>query len=109
MYLGRIVETGEASRVLNAPLHPYTQALVSAIPSHVPKAKRDTVILKGDLPSPEHIPSGCRFHPRCPSAMEICRREHPAIIIEPGGTSVECHLYGTAAEPAVVASPRLLA
>jgi oligopeptide/dipeptide ABC transporter ATP-binding protein len=109
MYLGRIVETGEASRVLNAPLHPYTQALVSAIPSLVPKAKRDTVILKGDLPSPESIPAGCRFHPRCPRVMDICRREHPAVIIEPGGTSVECHLYGTAAEPAAVASPRLLA
>ena len=89
----RIVEEGEASRVLNAPLHPYTQALIAAIPSADPAARRNSFVLKGDLPSPDNIPEGCRFHPRCPKVMEICRREHPVVTYHPGGVSVECHLY----------------
>jgi oligopeptide/dipeptide ABC transporter ATP-binding protein len=92
MYLGRIVEEGEASQVFGAPLHPYTQALVSAIPSADPQTRRPPVILKGDLPAPESIPPGCRFHPRCPKAMEICRTSAPPLRVL-SETRVECHLY----------------
>ena len=93
MYLGRIVEEGEATRVLNSPLHPYTEALISAIPSLDPALSRNPVILTGDLPSPDNIPQGCRFHPRCPKTMDVCRNTPPAITRGPGGVSVECHLY----------------
>ena len=92
MYLGRIVEEGDARRVFTAPLHPYTQALVSAIPSADPLAKRNPMILKGDLPSPDNIPQGCRFHPRCPMVMDICRSAAP-VMQQKSGTAVECHLY----------------
>jgi len=93
MYLGRIVEEGEAARVLNSPLHPYTEALIAAIPSLDPVPRRKPVILMGDLPSPDDIPQGCRFHPRCPKAMDVCRNVPPAITRRPGDASVECHLY----------------
>jgi oligopeptide transport system ATP-binding protein len=93
MYLGRIVEEGEASSVLNSSLHPYTQALVAAIPSMDPAAKRSPLIVRGDLPSPDNVPPGCRFHPRCPKVMEICRTKFPAVTHHGGGAMVECHLY----------------
>jgi len=92
MYLGKIVEIGEAETVAKAPKHPYTQALFSAaLPSH-PDEKREEVVVTGEVPSPLAPPSGCRFHPRCPHAMARCVSEEPALLPETGRL-VACHLY----------------
>jgi oligopeptide/dipeptide ABC transporter ATP-binding protein len=92
MYLGRIVEIGDAATLAATPKHPYTQALFSAaLPSH-PDEKREEIILAGEVPSPLAPPAGCRFHPRCPHAMERCSREEPALLRE-AGRLVACHLY----------------
>ena len=92
MYLGRVVEYGSAERVFGSPLHPYTQALVSAVPEIDPGKKRLRIVLAGDPPNPENIPPGCPFHPRCPSAMASCRETRPALKpVE--GRAVACHLY----------------
>lgn len=78
MYLGKMVELTERSELFLTPMHPYTQALMSAIPVPDPKLRRERIILKGDVPSPLHPPSGCRFHPRCRMAMDICKQEEPS-------------------------------
>jgi len=92
MYLGRIVETGEAHALARAPKHPYTKALFSAsLPSH-PDERRDEIILSGEVPSPLRPPSGCRFHPRCLRAMPRCADEEPKLH-DVGGSLVACHLY----------------
>lgn len=91
MYLGEIVETTDADTIYHRPLHPYTRALISAIPSPVPGKKVDRIILKGDVPSPIHPPSGCRFNPRCPYAVERCRVERP-LLRSFNGHQVACHL-----------------
>ena len=92
MYLGRIVESGDAKEVCRVPKHPYTQALISAIPQLDPEAKRQRILLSGDVPSPIHPPGGCPFHPRCPVAEARCREELPALReIEPGHQAA-CHL-----------------
>jgi oligopeptide/dipeptide ABC transporter ATP-binding protein len=91
MYLGRIVEEGTATQVLRQPRHPYTEALVSAVPG---AKKGPRIVLKGDPPSPEAVPAGCRFHPRCPKVMDICRHTPPPSIAIGGSARVECHLYG---------------
>ncbi len=80
MYLGKMVEMTTREELFRNPLHPYTQALMSAIPIPDPTLKRERIILKGDVPSPLNPPSGCRFHPRCPMAMDICSAEEPAFI-----------------------------
>jgi oligopeptide transport system ATP-binding protein len=92
MYLGRIVEAGEARAVCRSPKHPYTQALISAVPVVDPDSKRQRIILSGDVPSPIHPPGGCPFHPRCPVAEARCRTEVPVLReLEPGHW-VSCHL-----------------
>jgi oligopeptide transport system ATP-binding protein len=95
MYLGRIVEEGEAEAVYRTPKHPYTQALLASIlvPDPVVQKQRRRVSLAGDLPSPASPPSGCRFHPRCPQAMTICTTVDPPMAVTDDGTRVYCHLY----------------
>jgi peptide/nickel transport system ATP-binding protein len=93
MYLGKIVELGHKRQIFSAPRHPYTQALLSAVPVPEPGAARARIILKGDIPSPIDRPAGCHFHTRCPRAFEHCRREEPALRPMPDGSLVACHLY----------------
>ena len=93
MYLGKIVEIADPRELFNNPLHPYTQALFSAIPIPDPEAKRERIILGGEPPSPANPPPGCRFHPRCKYAREICSRQEPALIEVKPGHYVACHLY----------------
>jgi oligopeptide/dipeptide ABC transporter ATP-binding protein len=94
MYLGRIVESGSVDAIFERPAHPYTQALLSATPIPDPKrGKAGRIVLKGEIPSPRNPPRGCRFHPRCPQVMAICRTEDPAERITPGGVRTACHLY----------------
>ncbi|MCR4346483.1 MAG: ABC transporter ATP-binding protein [Sulfuricaulis sp.] len=95
MYLGRIVERGPVDAVLSTPKHPYTEALLSAVPVIDPREKRTIIRLQGDMPSPSHPPSGCHFHPRCPQAMDICRREYPATTMFGGAHEAHCHLFTT--------------
>lgn len=92
MYLGRIVEAGEAREVCRAPRHPYTQALLSAVPVLNPDRKRTRLLLPGDLPSPIHPPPGCPFHPRCPVAEARCRVERPILREHMPGHFTACHL-----------------
>lgn len=93
MYLGKIVETAPKKSLFDDPKHPYTQALLSAIPVPNPKLRKKGRILMGDVPSPINPPSGCRFHPRCPERMQICDREQPEIIEASPGHFVSCWLY----------------
>ncbi|WP_096361920.1 ABC transporter ATP-binding protein [Sulfuricaulis limicola] len=95
MYLGRIVERGPVDEVLENPKHPYTEALLSAVPVIDPREKRTIIRLQGDMPSPSNPPSGCHFHPRCPQAMDICRREYPATTPFGGAHEARCHLFTT--------------
>ncbi|MFW6147432.1 MAG: ABC transporter ATP-binding protein [Thermodesulfobacteriota bacterium] len=93
MYLGKIVETASYKELYNNPKHPYTQALMSAIPVPDPKAKKVKAVLKGDVPSPINPPSGCYFHPRCPHKMEECDQEEPALKDIGSDHWVACYLY----------------
>jgi oligopeptide/dipeptide ABC transporter ATP-binding protein len=92
MYLGRIVESGDARAVCHSPKHPYTQALISAVPVVDPDAKRRRVVLAGDVPSPIHPPGGCPFHPRCPVAEPRCKTVAPNWREIAPGHHVACHL-----------------
>ncbi|SFL76936.1 oligopeptide transport system ATP-binding protein [Paenibacillus sp. 1_12] len=92
MYLGRIVELSDKNELFNAPKHPYTKALLSAVPIPNPLIKKERIVLQGDVPSPANPPSGCTFHPRCSECMAICRTEKPELK-EVNGQFVACHLY----------------
>ena len=92
MYLGRIVELTSTQALFGNPLHPYTEALLSAVPVPDPTVRRKRVILQGDVPSPMDLPEGCRFHTRCPYAFDRCRREEPALTEVVPGHVVACHL-----------------
>lgn len=87
MYLGSLVEYAKREELFANPLHPYTQALLSAVPNVDPREKMNRVVLTGDLPSPANPPEGCKFHTRCPYAREICRNKAPALITHTGGNS----------------------
>ncbi|ULT59734.1 dipeptide ABC transporter ATP-binding protein [Neobacillus drentensis] len=93
MYLGNMVEITDKSSLYVKPLHPYTQALISAIPSPDPRIKKERILLKGDVPSPINPPSGCPFHPRCPVAVEQCSKVKPVLKEVKPSHRVACHLY----------------
>jgi peptide/nickel transport system ATP-binding protein len=93
MYLGKIVELAEKRRMFAAPKHPYTEALLSAVPVPDPTIARNRIILKGDVPSPMNPPKGCRFHTRCPYAFDRCRRDEPPLRPIESGHLAACHLH----------------
>ncbi|MCM3489950.1 dipeptide ABC transporter ATP-binding protein [Alkalihalophilus marmarensis] len=93
MYLGRMVELAGKDALYEEPKHPYTKALLSAVPVPDPDAKADRMILEGDVPSPSNPPSGCTFHTRCPECMDICKTERPALQDVGDDHFVACHLY----------------
>jgi peptide/nickel transport system ATP-binding protein len=94
LYLGRVVEAGPAAALLARPLHPYTVALRSAVPTPDPEGRRRRIVLPGEPPSPISPPPGCRFHPRCPIARERCRSEEPPLVGAGDGRLVACHFPG---------------
>jgi peptide/nickel transport system ATP-binding protein len=91
MYLGRIVEIGSLEEVYRHPLHPYTQALLAAVPVPDPRFRRTTAMPRGEIPNPINPPRGCRFHPRCPIAKEMCSQEEPTLVSVDGDHRVACH------------------
>jgi oligopeptide transport system ATP-binding protein len=95
MYLGKIVEAADAKEIIRAPKHPYTQALISAVPEVDPDMKRRRIVLPGDVPSPIHPPGGCPFHPRCPVAETRCKTEAPILSEADKNHFAACHLAGT--------------
>jgi len=109
MYLGKIVELGRKRQIFGAPKHPYTEALLSAVPVPQPGAARMRIILKGDIPSPIDPPIGCRFHTRCPYAFDRCRSEEPALRPMPHAQFVACHLHDlpAAQNPLAAIGPQL--
>ena len=100
MYLGRIVELATRDQLFGSPSHPYTRALMSAVPVPDPGARRRRVVLGGDVPSPARVPPGCAFHPRCPEAVDRCRREVPGLADPGDGRRVACLLREPASSPA---------
>ena len=98
MYLGRIVELGSIARVFEHAVHPYTKALLAAVPTLDPRTRRRRLLLEGDVPSPMHPPAGCRFHPRCKEAAPQCaERDTPLVEIAPDHW-VACPVEGTRAK-----------
>ena len=104
MYLGRIVEIADSERIHQSHLHPYTQALMSAVPVPVYGRKQERILLEGDVPSPVNPPPGCKFHPRCRYCMERCRQEEPELKWVGEGHYVACHLQGKTWRAAVQAT-----
>lgn len=96
MYLGKMVEVSESDELHHNPLHPYTQALLSAVPIPDPDFQKEEKVLEGDMPSPANPPSGCAFHTRCPFKMDICMKKEPVLQEVEKGHSVACHLYNEA-------------
>lgn len=94
MYLGVIVETADKTELYENPLHPYTKALLSAVPIVDPRVKKERIILTGDIPSPANPPQGCRFHTRCPICSEICSQQQPELKEVGNGHKVACHFAG---------------
>lgn len=97
MYLGKLVELADCDTLYQMPKHPYTEALLSAVPIPNPKLKRKRIVLVGDIPSPANVPSGCRFHPRCPKAQALCQHTEPQLQALPNHPThyVSCLLYET--------------
>ena len=93
MYLGNFVEVGEKEKIYSNPMHPYTQALLSAVPVPDPTAKRERILLEGSIPSAHKPPTGCKFHTRCPKCMECCKIQAPERYEVDDGHYVYCHLY----------------
>ncbi len=100
MYLGRIVEIATRDQLFGSPSHPYTRALMASVPVPDPAARRQRVVLGGDVPSPARVPVGCAFHPRCPEARDRCRREVPGLVDPGDGRRVACLLRDPASGPA---------
>jgi oligopeptide/dipeptide ABC transporter ATP-binding protein len=101
MYLGRLVEIAPAGALYQRPLHPYSAALLSAVPVPDPARRRARILLDGDVPSPVDPPPGCPFHPRCPlytrkGSPEVCRTEVPSLVEQSGGQAAACHFAGEA-------------
>jgi oligopeptide/dipeptide ABC transporter ATP-binding protein len=96
MYLGKIVETAEKRALYGAPLHPYTQALIAAVPEAKPRQQRRKAAITGEIPSALNPPSGCRFHTRCPHVMPICREREPVTVVARPNHRVACHLFPAA-------------
>jgi len=95
MYLGNIVETGTTEQSIYEPAHPYTNALINAVPVPDPESKRTEIVVKGEIPSPVNPPSGCKFHTRCPLYIgDICKKVEPEIVDLGNGHMVACHLHG---------------
>ena len=97
MYLGKIVEIAARASLFETPRHPYTEALLAAVPVSHPRARRARTVLTGDVPSPINPPSGCRFHTRCPIAVARCRQEEPPLVVDASGHGVACHLRAATA------------
>jgi len=93
MYVGKIIETADRDSIYEQARHPYTQALLQAVPVPHPHYRREYKQLEGDIPSPLHLPLGCRFHTRCERVMEVCRHEEPSLLEVGSGHNVACHLY----------------
>ena len=91
MYLGSLMETGDTEEVYRHPVHPYTQALLSAVPSHDPAHKKQHIVLEGDVPNPAAPPSGCPFHTRCPRCTEECKAKKPELREISPGHFAACH------------------
>ena len=97
MYLGKIVEIAARAALFETPKHPYTEALLAAVPVSHPRARRARTVLTGDVPSPISPPPGCRFHTRCPIAVARCRQEEPPLVVDASGHGVACHLRAATA------------
>ena len=106
MYLGKMVELTERAELYRNPLHPYTQALLSAIPMPNPRLKRERIVLTGDVPSPLNPPSGCRFHPRCPLAVDVCKQVEP-VFEQEGGRSLGGVSPGAGQRRAAIGTPTI--